>query len=406
MGRLRPQEIRWSTELGLLWEEIRDGTLVFHEPTPEEKAASRERRRVLFRNSHVPWILTDLGALLGGYDNLQDVVSFTNWNRKVYSPGAFRDCIEGRALKGSTGLAAAVACACPFGRSSKRSVASAGSGWGNLLNVGLYGAPIAAVLRFFPPVSGVMWGLLAGQVAMSQFGVGLRLGAIVGASQEVTYRALSAIGFPFGVDRNKYNQLQRAQVIALGDKLLGASRFLDAGDRVLAVVGLSQAYRDSHPIPETVVPLQDYPNTANLLSDPWGTIRAAASLASSLVPNAIAYGINDLVTPALPAISSFVGGVPLPPEPQLSAKTRAAMRAIHRQKCPREDACLTGVADYLRFLELLGGIMGDGLQARQILKPDGTTETVYSFVGPDEEHIALGVDDTIWGGLFRPVTAF
>lgn len=406
MGRLVPTELKWSTELGLLWEEIRDGTLVWHPPSAEEKAAARERRAILFRNSHVPWILTDLGGLLGGYDNIQDVVAFTNWNRKVYTPGAFRDCVEGRAMRGDTGLAAAVACACPFGRSSKRTVAATASGWGSILQAALYGLPVAAVLRFMPPVSGVMWALLAGQVAMSKWGVGLRLGAIVGASQELTYRALSDIGFPFGVDRNKYNQLQRARIIAQGDKLMGASQYLDLGDRLMTVVGLGHAYRDSFPVPEIVLGPQDYPDTTNLLRDPWGTIRAAANLAGSLIPNAAAYAINDLVEPALPYVSRFVGGVPLPPEPGLSPKVRAAMRAIHKQKCPRADACLTGVADYLRFLELVENVLGGEFVARQRQLPDGTWETVYTYQGPEVERIALGVDDTIWGGLFRPVTAF
>jgi hypothetical protein len=406
VGRLLNEGLPWSRELGLLWEEIRDGTLVFHEPTPEQKAVERARRTELFRASSVPWILTDLSGLLGAYDDAQDVLAFANWNRKVYSPGAFRDCIEGQTLRGNGGMAAAVSCACPFGRGSKRHVASAGAGWGSLLTAALFGVPVAAALAFLPAVPAVMWGLLAGQVALSVFGVGLRLGPIVAASQELTYRTLGELGFPFGVDHNKYNQLKRNSLLQYGDRMLGAGAVLRTGDRLTATMALSMAYRDVHPAPEVVIPPEAYPRAGNLLRDPWGTIRAAASLASSLLPNAAAYVANDMVAPGLDGMAKLMGGT-VPPEPvEPSPQMRSAMRAIHNAKCPRSDACLTGVADYLKFLQLLGGLQGDGFTSRRVQKADGTWETVYSFTGPEVERISLGVDNTIWGGLFRPVTAF
>ena len=405
MGRLESERLPWSRELGLLWEELRDGTLVFHAPTAEEKAAATARRRELFEKSNVPWILTDLGGLLGAYDDMQDVLAFTRWNGKISLHRDLVACTEYETRRGEVGITAALSCLCAAGRESKRLVPSQGAGWGTLLNAALFGAPFAALLAFLPGMPVVMWGLLAGQISLSLFGVGLRLGAIVGASQELTYRALPDIGFLWGVDHNKFNQLKRANLIAWGDKVVGSGTYLHAGDKLTGALALSMAYRDIHPAGEVVIQLKDYPKFSNLLKDPYGTVRAAANLAASLIPNAAAYAANDIFAPALDGLSKLQKGVVPPDLTTPAPAVRAAMKAIHKQKCPRNDACLTGVADYLRFLELLSGLTGDGLTKHMYKDADGNWQTRYGFGGPDVEDIALGIDNTIWGGLFRPVTA-
>lgn len=347
-GRFAPVELGAGEWWGLLWEEVRDGTFRWRDPTPSEALDAARRREKLLVDSRVPWIVNDLGGVLGFFDDIQDVVSLSRWTKRLVAPdvGTLRGAFNPARLDGASRLAEGV---CPAGRHpSKRAVAGAGAGW-RALGLGL---PLAALLRFLPIPAPVAFGLLAGQVALSLFGVGLSLGPIVGASLEVTFRGFDALGFPFGADRNKFNQLRRARVLGRMDRAYGAVPYLSNDDRLALAVGTQLTFRDFEPLPPVVIPPSAYPDAGRLLSDPVDTIAGVSRLAGSLLPNAVSYAVNDLLTPALAGLSKLLGGDAVEPPTEAPPSVSAALKVLHRQRCPKLGHCRVAFEDALRFLDL------------------------------------------------------
>jgi hypothetical protein len=65
MGRLL--EFRQSPPArlrGNLWRELLDGTIAWGEPSDEELAEAKRRRRQIMEDSAIPWIVNDIGGLL------------------------------------------------------------------------------------------------------------------------------------------------------------------------------------------------------------------------------------------------------------------------------------------------------------------------------------------------------
>lgn len=338
--------IGWREHLGMLWDEISEGTLIWREPSAMEKAVARERRRIILEDSRVPWIVSDLGGILGFYDDVQDVVSFTRWNKKLLSKKGLSRCLRRQSLKGVTGAGAAWRCFCARKRrKAKRHYSGATKGFNFML-----GIPMAIALRLFPQVAPIMWALLAGQVMYSIFGVGLRLGAVVGASLETTFRGLSEIGFPFGRDANKWHQLTRARVIRRAERGIGAMMQLPWEDRLTALMGLRMSMDWLRPIPEVVLGPEDYPDGLELFTDPFGTIQAMAKVAASMLPNAIAYVVNDLIDPMMRDTSLLVGGTGEQFDGQMPWEVKAALGQMHKKKCPKPIACDETTEESLRFI--------------------------------------------------------
>lgn len=346
MGRLEPFGLAFGEQVGLLWEEIKDGTIIWRDPSESEKAEARRRRQLLMEQSAVPWILNDVGSLLGFYDDVQDVVSFTRWNKKLFSPKGMAKCMKRQSLRGTKGAAAAWACFCMAGaRAGKRRYSGAAKAFQWRL-----GVPLAIGLRFFPAAAPIMWALLAGQVLYSFTGIGLRLGAIVGASMEITFRSLEELGFPFGRDHNKFNQLRRARVLRRAFKGIGASQVLGPEDRLTALMGLRLGLDWIQPAPSIVLGPEDFPKADELFSDPFGTIKLFASAAASLLPNAAAYLINDILDPITSDLSKITGGTGGEVRGTPGPEARAAMAMIEKRKCPRLGACSGPQEDALRYI--------------------------------------------------------
>lgn len=346
--RFAPVEMREGEWWRLLWEEVRDGTFVWRDPTASERIEAENRRTKLFQDSRVPWIVNDIGGLAGFVDDIQDVVSFSRWNKKLIAPDMQLPFGKGNPARFS-GASELASRTCNAGRyPSKRAVAGAGAGWRSL---GL-GLPLALLFRFLPFPPPVMWGLLAGQVALGLFGVGLSLGPIVGASLEVTFRGLDALGFPFGADRNKAHQLKRARVLQGLGKLYGASAYMSNDDRLTLAMGTELLARDFEPLPPIVIPPSEYPDAGELLRDPYDTVAGASRLAGSLLPNAISYVVNDLMTPALSALSRWLGGDGQEPQTEQAPPIKAALRNLHISPCPRLGHCQKAYEDSLRYLDL------------------------------------------------------
>lgn len=346
MGRLQPFGLPFGEQLGLLWEEVKEGTFIWRDPSPSEKAEAKQRRRILFEQSAVPWVLNDLGNLLGFYDDVQDVVSFTRWNKKLFSPKGMAKCMKRQSLRGTKGAAAAWACFCMAGaRAGKRRYSGAAKAFQWRL-----GVPLALGLRLFPAAAPIMWGLLAGQVLYSLTGVGIRLGAIVGASLETTFRSLEELGFPFGRDHNKANQIRRARMLRRAWKGVGASQYLGPEDRLTAMMGLRLGLDWIQPAPTIVLGPDDFPKAEELFSDPFGTIKTFASAAAAMLPNVAAYFMNDILDPLTRDLSKLTGGTGDQPEGRPGPEARATMKLIERRKCPRQGACPGPQEDAIRYI--------------------------------------------------------
>jgi hypothetical protein len=377
VGRLEPESLPLPEAANLLWQEIVDGTFVWHPPTAEQAAARKERRLKLWKDSHVPWIADDLGALTSWYDDIQDIYSFTRWNLTLSAAKGLKSCLGGAALGTPGGSASMLSCFCPFGKGPGKRGASSAGGLSNLL----YGVPLAVGLALLPEIPALMWGLLAGQVTAALFGVGLSLGPIVGASLELTFRGLSELGFPFGADHNKYHELTRARHIEHADRGIGASQYLPWDDRLDALLGTSFALRDVQPVPPVVLASKDYPSAAHVLTDPWGTVKACAKLYGSAVPNALAYVANDMINPAFNDLRRVVGVTPDPIPAEQRKSFVAGLYRTHRQQCMRDGFCFDAAKDFIHTTEWLLG-------------RDLPTEA---------ETLAAGMIDAWYGGLFRPV---
>jgi hypothetical protein len=347
VGRLTEPRILPAGEyVGRLFREILDGTLIFHPPTDAEKAAMRAERQEMLANSRTPWILNDLGGILQFYDDVQDVVAFARWNKAIFGPKAMADCIGRQVNAGYKGGWAIMRCLCPGAREAgKRSVTKA-------FNIGdlQFGLPLAALLAVLPASPALMYLLLAGQVSYSLFGVGVRLGAIVGASMELTLLGLEKLT---GADLrrfNKYEQLKAARVLQYMPKGIAAGRFLRWDDRLAALVAEREAARQAAASGPWVIRPQDMPTASGLITDPFGTARAMFGLAASLVPNAAAFVVHDILNATTSDIGKAHGGSGETLLHVLSDRAQTLMKNVHAGRCPYPGGCEAAMEDANLFL--------------------------------------------------------
>ena len=373
VGRLIEYEMSLGELSGVLWKLIREDTIVWGSPTQAEKDRKYELRKQIFQDSAVPWILSDLTAVLGFYDDLQDIVSFAVWNKRIFLPGAealergqdawdvgrrvknlpgrFRRCMQGQVASGRSGVAALTRCMCPLPRGEgKRHMKRMGP-W----DLFLLGPLATLLLRFFPPFAPVMWALLAGQVAGSLLGYGIKLGPIMGAAMELFYRGLAAVGLPFGREHNKWYQLKIARTLQNAEKGWGSARYADWEDRYLVMKGTQLALRDAEYIPAIVIPPQEYPTFDKMIDDPFGVFGMAAKLVGSLVPNLLAYTANDLIGPMISDIGRLFTGKKGEPEFWLNPALHAGLRVAHYHDCPSGDLCQRAIEDALAMEEWAEG---------------------------------------------------
>jgi hypothetical protein len=363
VGRLLEEPVRAKPYTRLLWEAIRDETIVYRTPTAEEAAERRERRKQLFRDSHVPWIVSDVGALAGFFDDAQDVLALARWTKSLAIPKGLGACMSAQAGQGGGIVQGLVRCVCGGNKRGRKALVASASGgfhWG-------LGVPLALALRILPRFPPLMYALLAGQVAMSFFGVGVRLGAVVGASLELTFRGLEEIGFPFGVDGNKFNQLRRARLVQNAEKMFGALPYLPGEDGLTAIMAYRYALRDLPPVPEVVIEPSEYPSFDNLIKDPFDTLAGLANFASRLVPAAASFIANELVAPVLGEVSKLLGGSQEPAPPVPDGKIQAALQLLHGRPCPSAGVCRDSFEDLLIFREFVAR------RARDIREPEELT---------------------------------
>jgi hypothetical protein len=379
-GRLIDLERRFSfgEATGRLWRLIKEDTIMWGEPSEEEKASLRAQRYALFKDSAIPWIVSDAGALTGFIDDIQDILAFGIWNKRLIAKhlgkggdvdggfgrrkddpdelGSFGRCMRNQSLKGRTGMAALSRCMCGRrGRQNKRRMKAMTpmdlSGLGPLLTLGL---------RLFPGTAPLMWALLAGQVAGSLFGYGIKLGPVIGFAMETFFRGADAVGLPFDRSHNKWFQLKIARGYQMLERGFGAARAMNWEDRLTMVAGTKIMLDNTRPLPAFIVDSKDYPTFDDLWDDPYGAVGNATVLLGSLAPNLAAYMVNDFIMPIIKGFSELGGGEDQPEAYQINPFLHPALRVAHKHQCPSWEICDQAIEDTLAMEEWAEG---EGLDA-------------------------------------------
>jgi hypothetical protein len=375
--RLRePVQYGWWDELGDLWSEIAPagvfggiGVLQWRQPTAEEEAAGRERRMRIFANSRVPWIVSDYVGLAQFYDDAQDVVSFARWNKRAFFPKDLKQCLALKTAAGASPVRAYFGCVCPGLKShGKKAGESMFFGWN-----ALGGALAGLAGKLLPGLGGWAYLALAGQVSYNLFGVGLKLGPVMGAGMELFFRGLDAIGLPFGPEHNKYHQLRAARLLERAERGWNAGFHLGAGDLLLATAAIREAYGLGQVVVPRVFSAKDYPSWSDLYgrlgddlmngdfkdaldpfafaADVYGTFPKLWDVASSMPRNALAYAMNDLLGGMMSSATDGLLGERVPGSGELTPEQRAMMAQAHVGRCPNGSECGDTAENQLLFAE-------------------------------------------------------
>lgn len=375
MGRLIEHKYPIGKLTGRLWKLIKEDTIVWGEPTEEEKKALRLQRKKLFQDSAIPWIMNDLGSILGFYDDIQDIVSFATWNKRLVFPSAAKrqwdaekgewdydrdkrrmpigECMRGLKAEGRSGAAALALCMCPLGlKRRKRAMARVGA-W----DLALLGPLATMMLRMFPGTAPFMWALLAGQVSASLFGYGIKLGPMIGAAMELFFRGAGAVGLPFDRSHNKWYQLKTARAMQWIEKGYGTLDKVSAEDRLTVISGTYLMTRDADHLPEFVVKPKDYPTFDDLWDDPFGAFGNALTVAGSLVPNIAAYMANDFINPIAQSLLGLASGdeEDIGPIRVINPHLHSALRVTHQFRCPGRDVCQEAIEDAIALEDWASG---------------------------------------------------
>jgi hypothetical protein len=347
VGRLLEFDMGFGELAGELWHAIEEDTIVWGVPDEALKSRRRERRKRIFSDSAVPWILNDIGGLAQFYDDIQDIVSFARWNRKLVGAKGLRACMKANALKGRTGVASLTGCMCPFSKASRKKMTkSIGPATWALL-----GPLTVMALRLFPATAPIMWAMLAGQVLATATGYGISFGPVVGAGLELFWRGLAEVGLPFGREHNKWYQLKQARALQKAPQGVAASRHLDWEDRLLAMVGLRLIARDGERLPQLVVDPKDYPKFEDIFEDPIGLFATLAGMFGSLVPNAAAYLANDFLGPIWEGLIEMATGKHDAIQASLGGNMAGALTLLEGGGCPGPEACAQVMEDALALAE-------------------------------------------------------
>ena len=304
----------------------------------EEQDAVRLRRRRNFKDSAVPWIVTDYTSLMTAYDDVDDLLktktlikdyALTPTARAVARLAKGRNPFKSEPLEGWRAVCNAAA--------PPRQRKLAIPGYGGLNFLATLGLGALGVL--FPGWRLAALALQALQTTDSLFGVGLQLGPILGFAMEAFFRGVEYVGGPIFDFDNKYEQLKAARVMRDGNKLLAAAPHAHPDDSFTALTGFYYA-SDADIVPQLVIDQDDYPSVTDVLTNPWSFGKEAfdaARLAASLPYNLGALAVNNLLGDALAGMSEMLGGSGLgggEPNTTIDNETAALMKLAEAGICP------------------------------------------------------------------------
>jgi hypothetical protein len=277
----------------------------------EQQDAIRARRLRAFKDSHVPWIITDFTTLAQALDDIDDMGKTAQF-AKEYAlhptriPRGREDVT--RALDPDGELLTMRQLCSGKAIPRERKIAFA-----NVLKAtGLASMLPPAIAALFPRWRFFALLLQALQTMDGFFGVGIQLGPIIGLAEETIYRGLDKLGAAFSPGDNKYNQILAAQITRRSAYLTAAHRALHPEDK-LSMLSAQYAASTRDFMPYVVIAPEDYPNTFEMFHHPWDQLRNFGNLFASLPYNLEATIVNAAVRPMFNNWSTAVNGEP-PPE--------------------------------------------------------------------------------------------
>lgn len=274
-----------------------------------ERDAIRMRRRRAYKNSAVPWIVTDYTTLMTAYDDVDDLLktktlitdyALTPAAKAIRALGKRRRPFLDKNLEAWDST-----CGVPAPPRERKLKVPTFGGLNFLAQLGL-----GALAVLFP--SWRLASLLAQalQTTDSLFGVGIQLGPALGYVMEAAFRAAREIGGPIFDFDNKFEQLKAARTIANSNRALAAANHANGDDALTSLTGLYYAHPNDL-APLLVIDDDDYPSVADVFADPWAIGKEAfdaARLAASLPYNLGAALSNSLLGEIMGDWSSALGG--------------------------------------------------------------------------------------------------
>jgi len=349
MGQLvEPVEVSTAEYYSLLWTEFKEGTIIWRDPTKTEQAERRERRAILMRDSHVPWIVSDVGSVLQFFDDVQDILALATWNKALVVDPLMLALMDKR-----TRFAAADAIAdiykqsCRAGRPGKRGASRlAGQLFGRVPKA-IARAGLLGTLR-----NGTMWGLLAGQVLRTATGVGVSLGAAWGAIIETAVRVTSGGTALFERGTNKWHQYTRARALKNAERGLAALPYLPREDSLTGIVGWGMALHDLSSPPEYFIDPKDYPTFEQIYRDPFGLMQNIGRVVGTFPSNAARYVMHDVLGRWDSDLAHAIKEEVAPRRHDHDPLMAIALRLADRKVCPDPGACRKQVKRFLKLQAL------------------------------------------------------
>jgi hypothetical protein len=294
------------------WRRITEDLIHFtpldHLPQDEQDAI-RLRRRLAYKNSAVPWIVTDYTSLMTAYDDVDDLMKtktlITDYALTPAARAAAKLAKGRKPLKDEKLQGWREGCDVPATPRERKLTVPQFGGLNFLAGLGL-----DALALLFPSWRFAALLLQALQTTDSLFGVGIQLGPALGFAMEGAFRGLKEIGGPIFDFTNKYEQLKAARVMGAGNKSLAAAPHAHGDDALTSLTGFYYS-SDADIFPTLVIDQNDYPSVADVFHDPWQIGKEAfdaARLAASLPYNLGATLANNLLGDALAGMSKMLGG--------------------------------------------------------------------------------------------------
>jgi len=275
---------------------------------PDQQLAIKARRIRAFKDSNIPWLVSDYTQFLTALDDIDDLSKSAQFlNQYVIKPVITTGKIARRLiLHGPRDTLADFKETCKyksFPRDRKLAIARYHN-WNFLAFLGE-----AALALLFPSWRFVALGLQFLQTTDALFGVGLQLGPVLGLVAETVFRGLHDVGLPFGPENNKYHQLVAARVTQRAAQLQAAHPALHPEDHLTSLAATELASRHEF-MPYMVITPDQYPDMTDIPFHPVTQLEHYAGLLASLPWNTAAAAVNNFLGPMLENWSTAVNGKP------------------------------------------------------------------------------------------------
>lgn len=324
----------------LSWKRISEDVIHYRrfESLPQnEQDAIRIRRQLAFKNSDIPWIVSDYTALATALDDVDDLgKTGTLAKDYVATPASqFAKTFLGDRgiLKHSPQTGWKAVCDAKLPKRARKQQLKNFSNYNWLSTLGL-----GALAVLFPSWRIAALLLQAAQTADNFFGIGLQLGPLIGAVAEKAFRVAKDVGGPLFEFENKYEQIKAARITGKSRKLLAAAPEAHPDDTLTLLTGVWRA-SDGDYLPTLIIKPDDYPSMSDIITGASPAEKELfdfARLALSLPYNLGATLANSLLKAVLGNYSRAAGGPgdPALPKDIPDNEQRALLKLLENGICP------------------------------------------------------------------------